>query len=61
MNCREFCELREYRSEKIIVSVQEVTEVEIKQSAPGSNMAVNETKILFESFLQKRKDTMVSC
>lgn len=46
---------------KVCVCVQEVTQVEIKQSIPRINMAVNETMILFEGFLQKRKDTLVCC
>lgn len=44
---------------KVCDCVQEVTQVEIKQSIPRINMAVNETMILFEGFLQKRKDTLV--
>lgn len=48
---------------KWCVCLQEVThthkQVEIKQWTPGTNMAVNETKIFLESFLQKRKDRMV--
>lgn len=46
---------------KWCVCVQEVTQVELKRATPRIDMAGNETKILFESFLQKRKDTLVCC